>query len=167
VSGDSLTFGIDYGVRKIAVAGIRRGNIVSLSDLVLSPGGLAHESLPLLVDFVDRALMENHKPSMVAVEAPIMGSSGAAQTVIKMSMVAGAIISYLHARNIPLIVVPPSTWKSVSIGNGNASKASIHDWAELRWPGWAKTEDESDALGLSVYADLHLHGIGAVGQVTP
>jgi Holliday junction resolvasome RuvABC endonuclease subunit len=153
-----LTFGIDYGTRKISIAGMYGSNLYILDDVDF---GLrkkeldSHHLLPLLIGVVDQHLANEH-PVLVALESPIVGSTKNLQTTIKLAMVAGAVMAYLVEQNIPTILVPPGSWKMacLGVGHGNASKDEVLTWASKRWP-YATTYDRADAIGLATYAQHH------------
>jgi Holliday junction resolvasome RuvABC endonuclease subunit len=153
-----LTFGIDYGSRKISIAGMRGSTVHIIDDVdfgILKPGQQPSvQLLPLLVDVVDRHLANEH-PDLIALESPIVGATGNLQTTIKLAMVAGAVMAYLVEQNLPVILVPPGTWKKTAVGNGAASKEEVRTWACATWPHMVFNYDRADAVGLAMHAQHH------------
>lgn len=160
MSDEPLTFGIDYGTRKVSIAGMRGHTLFTVADVDLGIRrardiGHSHDVLPMLVGVVDQYLANEH-PDLIALESPIVGGTRNLQTTIKLAMVAGAIACYLAEANQPVLLVPPATWKKVAVGSGAATKEDTMAWAERRWPHLPLNDDRADAIGLAFYAHHHL-----------
>lgn len=112
----------------------------------------------------------------LVVESPIVGASKNAQTAVRMSMMAGALLSGVHP-GVTVDLVPPATWKKEVVGRGNADKADVTDWLgkydarfysealrhSTRRDG-APNQDVVDAICLALCAATRLAGHRSVSD---
>lgn len=113
-----------------------------------------------------RSVVRDYAPSVVAIEAPIVGASGNSQTAIKIAMTVGAVAAvFTDAR---VLVPAPATWKKEVVGHGHSDKARVAEYIAEYYPevtesylstfGRKDRQDVADAFCLSLYAIDHLEG---------
>ena len=112
-----------------------------------------------------RAVVQAHKPTVLAVERPFFGKN--ASSALAVGMARG--IAFLTASEAGLEVreYPPATVKRAVVGNGNASKDQVARMVTLLLglPSVPQPADATDALAVAL-ADAHraaLRSAGAVG----
>jgi Holliday junction resolvasome RuvABC endonuclease subunit len=146
--------GVDYGIRRVAVALIDESNhIIVLQDLVLQKDARDAE-LDVLTRFVlDQVQTWLWDIVGCVIESPILGGSLNASTAVQMGITAGAISVTLNQHNVRNTFAPSASWKLGAIGRGNAKKEDVMAWAKETWPDQEfKTQDQADALAMAVYA---------------
>lgn len=146
--------GIDYGIRRVAVAMInQRNDVIVLEDLVLSKDERDVEIAVLSRFVLDQ--VDTYVWNIVGcvIESPILGGSLNASTAVQMGITAGAISGILGQHNVGSCFVPSARWKKEVVGKGNATKEDVMAWAVATWPDEPiKTQDHADALAMAVYA---------------
>jgi Holliday junction resolvasome RuvABC endonuclease subunit len=80
---------------------------------------------------ISRHLDNAYGPSLVVVEAPIVGASGNAQTAMKIAMAVGAVAAGFEC---PVHLVAPATWKKEICGHGHSSKVDVVTFLAERHP---------------------------------
>lgn len=144
--------GVDYGVRRVAVACPSQGWATALT---LKPGADRGNELNELAQFVRGRVadMEGH----IYIESAIGGMSGNIQTVVGMAETCGAIMACFPGRATR---VAPSSWKAAVCGNGRLDKAGVSAWLEQHHPALAAAcrlangkldQDRVDATCLGLY----------------
>jgi hypothetical protein len=155
--------GIDYGVRRVAVACPSQG----WADAMSVKEQRRSAELGALVSFtracMDRAIREGaSRVCPVFVESPIGGASGNMQVAVHMGMTAGAIAACFPGR---AHLVAPSSWKALVCGSGRLDKPAVAAWLEREHPSLAEAcrkpngkldQDRVDAtcIGLCTLAGL-------------
>lgn len=145
-----MDYGADLGARRIAVA---CPDTMHFAELTL-PKLKVRERED--VDYALHALgwwIHQTVPADATlwVEAPILGESGNASTVIRIAMTAGAIMA---AHPGPSHLVAPSRWKAKVLGYGSADKADVAAWLAYTCPAVAAacgtSQDLRDASCLAL-----------------
>lgn len=96
----------------------------------------AEETAILLYDQKDWVSIATAEASAAAVEAPIVGLSGAARTATHLAMAAGACLIGAHEAGAMTMLVPPASWKKAVVGHGHATKQDVIDACAAGVPGF-------------------------------
>lgn len=164
------TIGIDYSTKKVAIVALAPDSAYPSRRLVARSMALTAREKDYDANFasvmqyaedvvsgITDARTPDDREYRVAIEAPIIGMSGAAQTAIRMAMVCGALLNmcnqYFGYGMVSL--VPVSTWKKKVVGAGNAKKEDVHLWLQDRHIDAVDhlgTDDLRDAYCLALYA---------------
>lgn len=147
-------YGIDYGIRRVAIASASQGVICDVDVGVRAKACSPLEALHIIVDTYCNAMVRR-RADVVAIEAPIVGMSRNVRTGLQLSMVAGALAAVALQSGTAVLVVEPSTWKKAIVGNGGASKDDVSEYLARQHPrlrAHAKSQDAIDATCLALYA---------------
>jgi Holliday junction resolvasome RuvABC endonuclease subunit len=145
-----VIYGIDVGMRRVAVACPERGEAWALK-------------VPDKVDHVDAmhfisAYVGQLVPiaARVWIESVIQGGNGNVQTAVKMGMTAGAIIGALPNRQVRLVAI--SSWKMAVCGHGGIDKDDVRWWLDESSPALAAAcegdQDRYDATCIALYGQI-------------
>lgn len=148
--------GIDYGVRRVAVA-VEVDGSLRVHEVTLGPCEDV-DAIDVISATCFNALTHEHA-EVVAVEYPIVGMSRNVRTGIRMGMVAGAIVAAARSAGCAVVTVEPSTWKKAVIGAGNADKAAVSSWLAEHRPrlhASCASQDSIDAACLALYAKTRM-----------
>lgn len=74
------------------------------------------------------------------------------KTTLKIAYVIGYIMGVIKRNNVPVELVNNKTWKKVVIGNGNATKEQIMEYAKAKWGDKIKSQHMADAACIAEYA---------------
>lgn len=103
-----------------------------------------------------RDLLDDHLPTLVALEDVPMGIRNAAAGAL--GMLHGAIRSLLIDRGVPYLTVPPATLKTYATGRGNAPKPDLRMELYKRTGRDVADDNQVDAAWLRLLAlDLAGH----------
>lgn len=156
--------GFDLGLRRVAGAALGSGLTTMSVEFPLT----AH--VPELASGVANAVSA-WLPTMVThcmVEAPILGSSGNAQTAINMAIVQGGLLAYLANEQLVVSQCASASWKLHVVGSGKASKGQVRAFLEQECPDMAArcvfpavgrrkerwNEDLADAFCIALYGEM-------------
>lgn len=143
-----MCVGVDYGVRRIAMACVAYEEAESF----VAPPNIDRASQ--LFDLV--AWFKEFTPRThfrLWIESAIQGASKNVQTTVGMAATQGAILA---AHGGPCSIVAPASWKHGTHGNGHASKADMKAWLKLTHPDLAwqcNNQDEVDAMCIALYGE--------------
>lgn len=152
---DDLYAGIDYGMRRVALAIIQRrtSRVVLLEDLQLSEARRPDEVLALGAFVADRLAPLSPQLGMVAIESAILGASLNARTLAHLAYTAGSLMYAVADLGCPCTLTPSASWKKTAVGRGNASKTDVLSWVSKEHPYLdIVTQDQADAVGLAHHA---------------
>jgi len=125
--------GIDYGVRRVAIACPSQGWVEAYE---LKPGNDRGTELSYLQEMTDSTLEAKGVTAMpVFLESAIGGAAGNLQTLVGMGMTAGALAACFPGR---VHLVAPSSWKALVCGSGRLDKAGVAAWLESTHPALAE-----------------------------
>ena len=80
-----------------------------------------------------------------------MGRGGVKSTMVQ-AFVSGAVQAVLYDLGIGVHLVPVGTWKKATVGKGNATKAEVKQWVEMKYPTLkGEGQDILDAAALADY----------------
>lgn len=124
--------------------------------------GVAHfsgEVGPFLIAFEEwlNSMFDQHRPTGVIYESPVLPTLTTPQTVMKLMGLAGVLLMVCHHRRVRWVrQAQPSTVKKFICGSGRPGKDGVKN--AIRSFGWAFEDDnESDSLALHCFAaDLYL-----------
>lgn len=140
--------GVDVGGSKIAYVDLARG-IYAEHHFAKLP--TRHHQLVAMQDWL--SMFPN--PNRVWVEAPILGSSLNAQTLIQIAQVTG--LAQMQWPDTELVV--PPKWKKAVVGKGNATKLEVASWLRRTDPELYQkisgSQDLVDASALAAYGRMH------------
>lgn len=148
--------GVDYGVRRVALAVIDAGGH-RVDEVLLGECGDV-DAIDTLAESCWNVLTREHA-DVVVVEYPIVGMSRNLRVGIRMGMVAGAIIAASRQAGCEVTTVEPATWKKAVIGAGNASKDDVANWLARHHPTYhsaCASQDTIDATCLALYATTQM-----------
>lgn len=151
--------GIDATSRKIAVARLdSSGGLLHLSSYEVSRRSEEKElgRMHMLLEEYERVQAEWRCAwaDRVAIEAPIIGRSGAGQTALGIAMAIGAIAALTMRTAATTELVAVSSWKKVVVGKGNAKKEEVDEWLRASRPTIreeCRNQDEIDAVCLALH----------------
>ena len=119
--------------------------------------GVAHfsgEVGPFLIAFEEwmNSMFDQHRPTGVIYESPVLPTLTTPQTVMKLMGLAGVLVMVCHRRRIQWVrQAQPSTVKLYFSGSGAKGKDNVKNACRAR--GWTVEDDnEADALALLDYA---------------
>lgn len=145
-------WGVDPSVKRVSVSGVYPGGqvVAVRSFRELREGERLAEIYEQTRLFAGELRKRWGPPGFVWVEQPfafkhpVPPVSYMAQGVIMAAIVAatGAVVE---------AVKPPARWKSLSVGNGNANKALVAEWARLNGCP-SSLQDDCDAWAMAVAA---------------
>lgn len=122
--------GIDYGVRRVAVAYL--GGASWAEALVVKESDRGSE-LVEMQEWVLNAV--GGLKGDIFIESAIGGMSGNIQTVVGMAETCGALMACFPGRAHK---VAPSSWKALVCGSGRLDKAGVAAWLEREHPALAE-----------------------------
>jgi crossover junction endodeoxyribonuclease RuvC len=123
---DKIILGIDPGTTILGYGIIKvKGNSFSMVEMgVLHLSKLGDHSLKLKKIFENTlALIDEHKPDDLAIEAPFFGKN--VQSMLKLGRAQGVAMAAGLFRTIPIFEYSPKKIKQSITGNGNASKEQV------------------------------------------
>jgi len=152
------TFGIDLGIRKVAVSVITQGldgyTCYGVPRLVL-PKQTRTQELYKIASYV-QALVHTYEPDHVFIEKPIVGNNH--KYSMQLSEVCGAVMSMMgkfDAGGTKVVIVDNKTWKRELLMNGNASKDDVRNYINEVHPVYAAfcgdDQDAYDACCIALY----------------
>lgn len=147
--------GIDYGVRRVAVACPSQGWVTALT---LNPGRDRASELEELANYAWHEVMDRQLASeLIYIESAIGGMSGNIQTIVGMAETCGAVMACFPGR---ITRVAPASWKAAVCGNGRLDKQGVSTWLSTHHPSLAEAcrlpngkldQDRVDATCLGLY----------------
>lgn len=151
-----MTFlGVDYSTKKISCAIVGNGSVSGRWSFVLGRNRTDHDEnlRSILGEF--RTWASDWPPLHgAAIEAPIIGMSGAGRTAVRMGMVAGAVFAETTWLTENICVPAPMQWRKAVCGRGNLDKQGVVAWLRTEHPDAdAASDDEADAVCLALFAE--------------
>lgn len=146
-----LNIGVDFGVRRIAIACADPGSVTAVSyDFAKADRGM---ELNYLTDRFQQFLVDAQTigDTHLWIEGAIAAGSKNLQTMAALAATQGAIIG-VHGS--PVTIVSVASWKHGTCGNGSAPKEHVSQWlAETHFALYnaCSTQDEVDAMCMSLY----------------
>jgi Holliday junction resolvasome RuvABC endonuclease subunit len=154
-----IQLGVDYGVRRIAVANLTDGFALSFEIKKCADRG---SELNYLADRYQELLIELSATYGIGnihlwIEGAIMGHLNV-QVAVAMGATQGAIMG---THGAPCTIVPPATWKAGTVGNGGAGKDDVADWLQIYHSDLyaiCHSQDEIDAMCMALYGRMLTDG---------
>lgn len=151
--------GVDYGIRKVAVACPSSGLFNSV-EFTREKNTYVPEddilALMLLSDWLYSKCW-NIKADIVVIESAIQGASRNIRTGLLMSRMQGSLMAEATRLGIETIEVAPAKWKKEIVGKGTASKIEVSTAIKIRYPEYYKhcegDQDITDATAISLYGE--------------
>lgn len=138
------------GVATVETTGARR--LAELFHRTRSFAKVLAAEFPPLIVYVERPTGAHPNP-------PLDHATGVAQAALYDGL------SDVFAFPVDVQLVPVSTWKKAIIGNGNAGKHQVAQWAAAK--GYSGPQDGADALAIAAFAALECNfGAGPLHPVT-
>lgn len=152
--------GVDYGVRKLALAALptgRRRGPQGVFSCFWKPDRTANDILGAVEDtvitWVETQLADTDDVSVI-IEYPYFAKN--AKVSVRMGMMAGALFSAFHQYTDNIRFVEPAAWKKQIVGRGNANKEDTMKWLRGHYPKLTFiNDDEADAYCLALYGKAH------------
>lgn len=153
-----INLGVDFGVRRIAVACADPGHENAVSyEFKKSDRGMELNYLEDRFQYVlitSRFVGDTH----LWIEGAIAAGVKNLQTTVALAATQGAIIA---CHGSPTTIVPVSTWKKGVCGHGGLTKEGVEAWLlQFRPDLYAicRSQDERDAMCMSLYGIGMLSG---------
>lgn len=110
------------------------------------------------------AIIEEHKPDELAIEAPFFGKN--VQSMLKLGRAQGVAIAAALSKNIPITEYSPKKIKMSITGNGNASKEQVAAMLQhlLNFKNTPQHLDATDALGAAMCHYFQNKNLGNGGK---
>lgn len=165
-----IVVGIDYGVRRVALAVPSNGTAWSIDG----PSDARSDVLnwAAMGDWV-AAIIDDLDPTLVVIEHPLVSRSKTnLMTTMRLSMTAGALaLAVAGARpgGVPVVLVDQAAWKKDVLGNGNLGKDEVARQLAGRFPllyAACRDQDEVDAMCVALWGEIQLNR-GALAVSTP
>jgi crossover junction endodeoxyribonuclease RuvC len=160
--------GIDPGLTRcgvgiVDVAGNRTATLVHVATLRTSPE-LPLEQRLLLISRGIEALLDEHRPSFVAIERVFAQQN--LRTVMGTAQISGVALLLAAQRGLPVTLHTPSEVKAAITGYGSADKRQVGTMVAriLGLAAVPKPADSADALALAI---CHAWRTGASGGTLP
>lgn len=126
-----LYYGIDVGVRKVAVASVTAtGTLGMCFNSTVRPREQRSRELRDLCQVIRD--VEILPGDQVAVEAPVVAGVRNLRTSLQLATSIGAVISGIEFL-VNVTLVEPSKWKTIT-GNGHSTKTDVQAWLAREWP---------------------------------
>lgn len=77
------------------------------------------------------SMLAEHRPDVIACEAPAMGAHSDQPTIYRQAMLLGMVAWAAHVSGIPRHAIGPATWRKSFIGFGTRGKRVGVDWKAL------------------------------------
>lgn len=100
-------------------------------------------------------------PTLVVYEDYAMGARG--NNMFNIGELGGVLKTLIWEKGVDLLLIPPTTMKSVIAFSGRAEKADITKALETRFGLSVKQHDEADATGLMIVGEI-LRGVRRVAD---
>ena len=148
-----------YGIIAIDKSNI---SLVEMGVLHLSKYKDHSERLHFIFERVS-ALVQIHKPIIVALEAPFFGKN--VQSMLKLGRAQGVAMAAAMAHGSPTAEYAPRKIKQMVTGNGNASKEQVWKMLQhqLNFKEDPKFLDATDAVAAALCCHLESKGAGNTG----
>lgn len=142
-------WGVDLGVRTAYAAGLSTDNSLEVSTYIQRPNSRSRE-LRLLHEWAQETFGPD---DVLYIEEPPLAGARNLRTFLHLSQVSGVMACTRDAT-----LVPVSSWKKGTVGNGSATKDLVSRWLSRRYPEYHRvcTEDQNliDATCLALYGCL-------------
>ena len=144
--------GLDASLRSTGYAYTQNGTLVSG---VIEPGKLTQSWRLCYIRNQLSKLLQKASPSLVVLEDYAMGAGGRNNNnVFKMGELGGVIKLYLWESGVDVLLVAPTTMKSVIALSGRADKKDISRALASRFDINVTQHDEADAVGLMLVGEM-------------
>ena len=166
-SGSPTVWGIDISTKQIDIAFVTAEGVWQTNSSVLPKkstddvGTRLCAAWDTVARFAD-AMNSHFPPVYVMLERPT-GRFQSPSLMMTAGIVAGAIASTVE---VPMDFIAVSSWKAAVGLGGNASKASVRQWAE-NLGGSIVSQDAADALGIASAAACRVDGWSPTCWVDP
>ena len=153
ISNEQIILGIDPGTNVLgySIIAVSKKNIalLDMDVLKLNTKDDLSTRMKIIFDFI-LSQIENHKPDMLAIEAPFFGKN--IQSMLKLGRAQGLCIAAALSRNIPFVEFSPRRIKQSITGNGASSKEQVAAMLQriIHFEEIPKYLDATDALAVAV-----------------
>lgn len=148
----STVIGIDLGIRKIAYAVWRDGELVTAGAYEAAAGKRQRE-LHDIAEYINAVVETDDEQLLVVIEEPLVGNNK--KYSMQISQTYGAVLAALSWDDIEVLAAPVGTWKKQVVGNGHASKKDIENYLGVvneRYPALCgHDQDQYDAACVGLY----------------
>lgn len=147
-----IILGIDPGTQILGYALLKAGThptLIEMDVLKLTKEKDIYARLQLIHAKIIE-LIETHKPTHFAIEAPFFGKN--VQSMLKLGRAQGVAIAAAMQYKLPVVEYAPKKVKQSITGNGNADKDMVWKMLEriLKIEKQPKYFDATDALGVAL-----------------
>ncbi len=149
-------WGFDVSTRRISMGILSPDGTMAWRTLSIEQD-VPHRRLGHALREVIPWLRTPEPPALVGVEQPFGASMSRVdpQSFYMVGIVLAAIGVVAPAAT-EVLMLPPQSWKSRSVGHGRASKLEVLEWARRERGYTGSLEDEADAIGVTVAAPVKL-----------
>lgn len=150
-----MIWGIDLGVRSLALAGLNDDGLTTRVFTERHPNNVRYSEVRTLARAGTTMISES---DVVFVEEPPLAGSRNIRTFLKLSELLGGLMAMLPC---PVHAVPVSTWKKEVAGKGNLSKDDVSLFLKQSHPGYsalcAGDQNLIDATCVALYGQQVLN----------
>jgi crossover junction endodeoxyribonuclease RuvC len=153
---DPCVLGIDPGLTALGIAAVGRRDrrpVLLFAGTVRTPADLAEPSRLRLVHDAVRAAIDDHRPSVVAVERVAWNTNQ--RSALHVARATGVVLLAAAEAGLTVQEYGPLEVKMAVTGQGNAGKAQVRD-ALARLHGLADVPSQPDAADAVAVALCHL-----------
>ena len=149
-------WGFDVSTRRISMGVLSADGSVAARTLSIEQD-VPHKRLGHALREVIPWLRIPDAPALVGVEQPFGASmSRVDPQSFYMVGVLLAALGVIVPAGVEVLMLPPQSWKSRSVGHGRASKLEVLEWARSEHGYTGSLEDEADAIGVTIAAPVKL-----------
>lgn len=144
-----MIWGVDPGVRKVAVVGIDWHEHIVTKNIEVRK---AHRAMELgALSLALNKVLESDPNPILFCEEPVVAGARNIRTSLQIAQTVGVVL----ASTARSYLVPVSTWKIETVGKGNADKSAVMDWIRQDYPGYFAAcdgnQDIADAAAIAIY----------------
>ena len=150
--------GVDLGLRKVHVFAVHDDDRIELFDVNLKRGARRDSELKEIYIKVSEYFSGTTAPFFI--EEPVVAGARNIRVSLGIAQTAGAVaVAFRGAAYF----VPVSTWKSRTVGKGNATKDQVKEWLSKEYVSYSvacegtnSPQDYADAACVAIYGNQML-----------
>lgn len=112
--------------------------------------------------------LANMRPLSCFIEEPLVAGARNLQSSLKIAQVCGVMLTAAGMERVDTVLVPVSSWKKGTIGNGSTNKDGIRAWLDTKHPQVAQKcghdQDLYDAACIALHGQGLLKRVGQLGH---
>ena len=152
-----MIFGIDPAAKSLAISAWGSG-ITATYKITTKKDDRWRQILELQSQL--NPIIDLWNPDAIFIEEPVVAGAGNIRSTILIAETVGMVLSC----GLPTYLVPVSSWKKKTVGNGNATKQEVAEWIEKELPEYAalckRDQDLLDAGAIGEYGRQVMEALG-------